>query len=125
MQTVGENSGQVFYKTDNGEYEPLRIARNFSLDPEGISSDDCMKLTKEREMEFELTEEGKKLIENIRRLIKLCDGITKLAKRTVLCNNWRRMHHLPLIRKNRWKKAMGKTSISWIKDLQKLGEEMH
>ncbi len=120
MQTGEENSGQVFYKTDNGEYEPLRIARNFSIEPESISNDDYMKFTKGGEMSFELTEGGKQLSESIKKLTESCDRLTKLAKRTVLCNNWRRMHHLPLIRKNRWKKAMGKTSISWIKDLQKL-----
>ena len=97
------NQTQLLFKTENGEYQPIEM---------GVSLEDCAEIVsdvdralsnpeyfKGGEFSFELTDEDREQFSELAKpLRKAFEDIEKLFKRTLLCNNWRKMHYLPLIR---------------------------
>lgn len=66
---------QIFLKAEDREYKPIGNA-------------------------VELTDEGKiELVEFMKSYLKVFRNMERLLKCTFWCNNWRKMHHLPLIRR--------------------------
>ena len=92
-------NGKIYCEI-NGELNTIGNSVEFTAEPENISDDDCARYFKGMELSFELTDEGRKqLSEFMKPHLKEFEDMEKLLKRTFWCNNWRKMHHLPLIRR--------------------------
>lgn len=92
--------GQLYYEI-RGKLQPIKMV-SMGECTEIISDVDSAlhpEYLKGSEMSFELTNEGKKQItEFIKPFLITFGEMEKLLKRTFWCNNWRKMHHLPMIR---------------------------
>lgn len=109
MPPKDQNLTQLFFKTKSGEYQPMPEIPELSLESEDIPNNSCTEYLKSKDFFFELIDKGKKqLAEFAERYLKIFKDIVRIlkriflfSKRTFLCNNWRKKHHLPLIRQKR------------------------
>lgn len=95
---------QLYMETENGERIEVLDIPEIALETNEMQEGGCSEsiIGGEAEIEIELTEEGKKQVnEFFEPLRKDQENIINLPKRTYLCNNWRKMHGLPLIRRRR------------------------
>lgn len=91
---------QFYMETESGEHIPFSGLPEIKLEPEDEPNEEYMEYFKGGEFEIELTEEAKKqLAELINPVLKVLGNMGEILKRTFLCNNWRKMHGLPLIRR--------------------------
>lgn len=88
---------QLFFKTENGEYQPIGNSVELTEEPENIFGDNVSKFLKTAEMSISLVESASR--ELVRILNQKTIGDIWKEFQNVSCNNWRRMHHLPLIRR--------------------------
>lgn len=102
MPPKDQNLTQLFFKTKSGEYQSMPEIPELSLETEDVSNNNCTKYLKSKDFSFELTDKGKKqLAEFVGLILKIFKDIRKIFKRTFLCNNWRKKHHMPLIRRRK------------------------
>lgn len=100
MPPKDQNLTQLFFKTKSGEYQPMPEIPELSLELEDVSNN--TKYLKSKDFSFQLTDKGKKqLAEFMELCLKIFRDMVKILKRTFLCNNWRKKHHVPLIRQKR------------------------
>lgn len=91
---------RIFIEFGNGECQEIQGVPEISLESENIPDDCCARRFDGQEMTFELTKESQQGIsEFFRTYFESMDKVHPVLKRTILCNNWRRMHGLPLIRR--------------------------
>lgn len=92
---------QFYIETESGERVPISDIPEITL-AEDAPNDEYMEYFKGGEFEIELTDEAKEqLTELIKPVLKVREIMDEISKRTYLCNNWRKMHGLPLIRRRR------------------------
>ncbi len=86
---VKEEKGRQFYiEFEDGE--PIAVGR--SIEMNDIFQEHYISKELPAELSFEIKIEGEGAG---------ADDIIRGLKRTILCNNWRKMHHMPMIRKQK------------------------
>lgn len=100
MPTRDIKQMQFYMETESEERVPVSDIPEITLEPEDAPNEEYMEYFNGGEFEIELTEEAKKqLAELINPVLKVLGNMGEILKRTFLCNNWRKMHGLPLIRR--------------------------
>lgn len=93
---------QFYMETESGERIEVSGISDITIETEDVQTGGYTQsfIGKESEIEFELDEDGKKQAEELfKPFIKAAENMINLLRRTYLCNNWRKMHGLPLIRR--------------------------
>ena len=93
---------RFYIETESGEHMEVSGIPEITIETEGTQEGGYAEsfIGGEAEIEIELTEEGKKQVNELfESLRKDQENMMNLLKRTYLCNNWRKMHGLPLIRR--------------------------
>lgn len=93
---------QLYMETENGERIEFLDIPEIALETNEMQEGGYAEsfIGGEAEIEIELTEEGKKQVNELFEPFRTAArNIINLLKRTYLCNNWRKMHGLPLIRR--------------------------
>lgn len=93
---------QIFLKTENGEYQPIGNSVELTEEPEKIFSDNVSEFLKTAEISVSLAESASRELVKILNQ-KIMGDIWKEFQ-NMSCNNWRKMHHLPLIRRREKRK---------------------
>lgn len=88
---------QIFFKTEDGEYQPIGNSVELTEEPENIFGDNVSGFLKKAEMSVPLIESASREFTRILNQ-KIMGDIWKEFQ-IMSCNNWRKMHHLPLIRR--------------------------
>lgn len=91
------NPTQLFFKTENGEYQPIENSIELTEEPENIFDDNAGGFLKMEEMSIPLLESASRELSRILNQ-KIMGDIWKEFQ-NMSCNNWRKMHHFPLIRR--------------------------
>lgn len=86
----------IFLKTEGGEYLPIGSVE-LTEKPENIFGDNVNEFLQKAEMSVSLAESASRELARILNQ-KIMGDIWKEFQR-MSCNNWRKMHHLPLIRR--------------------------
>lgn len=91
---------QFYIETESGEHIPLSGLSEIKLEPENTPNEEYTEYFKGGELEIELTDEARERIaEIIEPFRKAADNMIIFLRRACLCNNWRKIHGLPLIRR--------------------------
>lgn len=91
---------RIFIEFENGERQEIQGVSEISLEAESATDDFRIRRFDGQEMTFGLMKESRQGIsEFFRPYFESTDKAYHVLKRTILCNNWRRMHGLPLIRR--------------------------
>lgn len=100
MPPKGLKQTQFYMETESGEHLPFSGLPEITLEQEDTPNEEYMEYFKGGEFEIELTEEAKeKIAEIIEPFRKAADNMIRFLRRACLCNNWRKMYGLPLIRR--------------------------
>lgn len=100
MPTKDPNLTQIFFKMENGEFQPFPQPQEILLETEDISRNENIDCFKNMEVSFEIDDESSKRLNSFFcPYFDYADQIYEFFKRTIWCNNWRKMHHLPIIRR--------------------------
>lgn len=86
---------QIFFKTEDGKYQPIGNSVELTEEPENIFGDNVNEFFKKAEMSVPLVESASRELTRILNQ-KIMGDIWKEFQ-NMSCNNWRKMHHLPLI----------------------------
>lgn len=94
---------QLYMETESEERIEVSGISDIAIEAEGIQEGGYAEsfIGGEAEIEIELTEDGKKQVNELFEAFRTAARkIINLLKRTYFCNNWRKMHGLPLIRRS-------------------------
>lgn len=93
---------QFYIETENGDCIEVSGISDITLNAGDMQTGGYTQsfIGRESEIEIELTEDAKKRVNELfEPFRKAVENIINLLKRTYLCNNWRKMHGLPLVRR--------------------------
>lgn len=88
---------QILLKTEDGEYQPIGNSVELTEEPENIFGDNVSEFLQKAEMSISLAESASRELTRILNQ-KIMGDIWKDFQ-DMSCNNWRKMHHLPLVRR--------------------------
>ena len=98
MPPKGHNQTRLFFKTENGEYQPIEM---------GVSLEDCAEIVSDVDSALsnpEYFKGGEITVKMPRKTYKKFKKLIQSNCPRYFTNNWRKMHHLPLIRRRGNKK---------------------